>query len=420
MKSMPIGRGLGEGICFLHLADLRFARPLPLESDMPPRLRDILLNAKRLALAGALDIARKRGAQFVLLVGDILGAKRYPPGLLWTLLQDLESAASDEMPVLWCFEEGQWPTWADLPAGVKLLTRPVKLVPNRSAPPVVLVPLRSWAKERESSEQDGTSKEEARPTGPVRIVVGCSRDVDKIQALLEQRPAAYWALGGRERHTIAHGRQIAHFPGPIQGDRLAHVGPHYATLVHLAPGGPPRLEAVATDRVRFARVHLDLREMSDDSLGEELVAAQIRRLRKAWPEPPLLLTWVVHVTPNSRLGPGWAQFDWAERWRRKLNSLWSTHDPPIWSLEFIVCPHGFTGHDRGKSFNELVLNELTSPGVWQQATEELDRRAHRFPSGSRALRVLQALSGKEASRKLLVDHAVWHAWQLLSAGGEEA
>ncbi|MCS7238755.1 MAG: hypothetical protein NZ899_10870 [Thermoguttaceae bacterium] len=411
--------GPTDRLSFLHLADLRFARALPLQPDMPPQLRELLLTAKRISLQNALCRARDRGAQFVILTGKILGAKRFPPGVLWTLLEDLGQAAKQGLPVFWAFEEGRFPAWATPPGDVQLLRQPIALKTTGAIEKVRLVPLKVWASRMDSSPCPAAGKLR-NPPGVLTIVAGHFPGGEALRQLMEKHPATYWALGGLARHTIKHGGQVAHLPGPLQAERPWQFGPQAGTLVSLSPSRPPQLEPLSTDQVRFVQLHLDLRQSCGGQEFLEQAAAKVARLRKAWPTPVILARWVIHVRPQSNLGCPEAGIHLEENWRRELNRVFAQEHPAFWSLEVKICGHGLKQQAEAHPFAGLVLQELKSPAHWQQAALQLSGQAQRILGQGQLLARVSSHLGRKGVQKLLARTAAWQAWQLLQPGGEGA
>jgi len=84
----------------------------------------------------------------------------------------------------------------------------------------------------------------------------------------------YWALGHvHERAVLAQDPWII-FPGNLQGRHANETGPKGATLVSVEEGRIAKVEALALDQVRWARLAVDAGDCADEAaLGNRLVTA---------------------------------------------------------------------------------------------------------------------------------------------------
>jgi DNA repair protein SbcD/Mre11 len=87
----------------------------------------------------------------------------------------------------------------------------------------------------------------------------------------------YWALGHIHQYQrLAEGRPWIVYPGCLQAGKSNEVGPRGAVVVEAADDAVKSVEFVALDRVRFARLELDIAGETDlRSLQKAILAAAI-------------------------------------------------------------------------------------------------------------------------------------------------
>jgi DNA repair protein SbcD/Mre11 len=74
----------------------------------------------------------------------------------------------------------------------------------------------------------------------------------------------YWALGHIHQHMrLAEGRPWIVYPGSLQAGKSSEIGPRGAVVVEVSGNTVERVEFVALDCVRFARVDVDISSEPD-------------------------------------------------------------------------------------------------------------------------------------------------------------
>lgn len=399
---------------FLHVADLGWDRALPVDPHMPPDLQEELLAAKRTALRKALEQAAEHAADFVLLVGRVIAPRAKCPGLLAAFVDELRGGIARGLPIYWHTAAASWPEFVPLPPEVIFVRKPTAVCNPQGGVLATLLPLERQAPRGESRHSVRPQPNSAAPRGWI-IRVGTLPQPEKIHQHMEANPAAYWALAGHPRHVVAHGRQVAHWPGALQADCPSDYGPHGATLVVLRPQKPPELVPIECDTVRFARVHLLVAGPSDRPELLRQAEQKVARLRSAWPDHHILLQWVVHLKPDALVHRPWRWLS-AEDFRRSLLDRYGNHRPTVWTLSVRLRPKYPAPDEDATNFASLVHRFLAQDNLWTTALEELRVALSQVAEPKLCAHILHRLRPAALGGRLLPE-AFWEVSQLLDPGG---
>src|SRR5262245_4489473 len=91
----------GAFIRFLHAADLRLELPVVGLDEVPPHLRELLVDAPYDAARRVFDTALKERVDFVVLSGNIIDPQRAGPRGIAFLLEQFHRLAEQEIVVYW-------------------------------------------------------------------------------------------------------------------------------------------------------------------------------------------------------------------------------------------------------------------------------------------------------------------------------
>ncbi len=413
---MASDAGCAKELRFLHIADLRWERVLPLDPDMPTDLQTAIVDAKPKALAKALQQAQEHLAQFVLVVGRTFTSHRTTPGLLATLIEGVLRGQSPAVPIFWYWPGPPLSRFVSLPPQVTIFRKATVVRTSQGEELAELLPLTAEATSQENPKHFQRGHRGKSVPGRWQLRVGVVSDPATLPPLMEALPGAYWALGGSRPHLISHGRQLAHWPGAIQADRLTDYGPHGATLVILRPHKPPKLIRLWCDQVRVARVHLHVEGPFSPSDLLKLVEEKIRRICAAWPDHPALLHWVVHVGAEALSTRPWRWLS-ADHFRYQLLERYGSLQPARWTVTVTISPHGPPRDVDGPThFLALLEKELTRSQSWAKAVKHLEDRLRLWLGVRPTQRILTQLFHPRFER-LNAAKALWEAYRLLDAGG---
>jgi DNA repair exonuclease SbcCD nuclease subunit len=249
---------------FLHAADLHLGSTVAVPEKAPPETAALFGGAIPAALDALVETAIARRAAFVIVSGDMLDRDadgRAETSALAAAAGRLSTAGIGLFAVAGNHDAAHpraAPREAHLfpvgpPSSVLLEDPPVAIhghsvgqpqgQPTRMPPFPAPIPGRlNVALAHSSLDRPG----DGAPCAPAAL--------DDLLA----QGHDYWALGHVHARTVRHREPPVVWPGNLQGRGMHETGAKGATLVHVADGRIAGLEALALDRVRFARVPVDL------------------------------------------------------------------------------------------------------------------------------------------------------------------
>lgn len=279
---------------FIHASDFQLHRPLEGLADVPDEVRAVLLAAPQAAARGVFDAAIANAVDFVLLCGNIIDVQQASPGAARFLVDQLKRLAERKIRVYWAAAgddaPDKWPAGLPLPEGVHVFAADqvqTKLC-QRDGRTVAAIVGTSNGGERIRPGQFSPSREGAFTIAAVAGQVSSDE--------LLKRDIHYWALGGSEQsQTPANQPHVVHYPGTPQGRSPAATGKHGATLVSVDDAGTIRLQALATDAVRWHHERLSATNATSDDELFRLLAERTGQLIGAAADRHLLIRWSLLV-----------------------------------------------------------------------------------------------------------------------------
>ena len=412
----------GPGVRFLHVSDLRFEEPLPLDEEMPASLRSELLQAKRTVLKKIVSLAVERGVDFVLFTGRMLAITKACPGLLRAFCEELAGLGDQGIPLYWytAGREKAWPRWWNLPPGCHFVKGPTVVRRGQGSPVLAFVPFRYWMPGRLGRKEKTPRSEQARPRELPVVVLSGRVGKAKLQQAMEVRPASYWALCEGNRRQLIHAGQIAHCPGPIQPDNENQCGNHGCTEVHISARQPAKILWHPADVVRFVKIHLHYEEFPSLERLQEDAEKQRDRIRKAWPDRIVLARWLIHLLiDSSRSDDSWKKLEYrlTEDFRRLCNHRLGTERPPLWSLSVRICPHIRFDRVFPRSFLGTFLEEAKNRDLLTRAISQTEKQLDdEWTKDHIEGRILADLL-KAMNKRKLTRLAAWEGLRQLASKG---
>jgi DNA repair exonuclease SbcCD nuclease subunit len=314
----------------LHASDFHLEMPLYGLAEIPPHLRDRVIEAPFQAAEQVFETALAEDVDAVLLAGDLLNVDRAGPPAIMLLLEQFARLGDRGIPIYWAGGAvdvpDSWPRSVPLPENVHVF-------------PIGRVESLDLVKAGETlARVQGTS---CREGGEVEAS-GFHRDAHGLFTIgvaygTDDSPGHegdrvhYMALGGRHRHeTVDHAPGLAHYCGTPQGRGPSETGPHGCTLVSVDETGRTTTRFIATDSVRWCRESM---EVTATTRSEQLYDRLVERMEKLQAKEPgvdHLVSWEIRGTGPlvNRLRPGGLADEMLTDLRRKFGE----RHPSAWSV----------------------------------------------------------------------------------------
>lgn len=258
---------MGEPFRFLHTADFHLQQPPHGLAEVPPHLREALVDAPYRAARRVFEAALSEEVDFVVLAGGIGDLRSAGPQAIEFLLQHFQMLADRGIAVYWAGGHvdppEQWPEAAPLPNNVHVF--------SRSRVDTVI----HTRGDRRLAMIIGQSSNEVQPIRAAEFhgdagglfAIAVTHGEANAESLAAQ-DINYWALGGQHhRKTLFNLPHQAHYSGSPQGRCLTETGAHGCTLVHVDHSGKIRTQLIATDVIRW---HNERIELNDNTTREDL------------------------------------------------------------------------------------------------------------------------------------------------------
>jgi DNA repair exonuclease SbcCD nuclease subunit len=345
---------------FLHASDFHLEEAPHGLVELPPPLRDALLEAPYQAAQRVFDAAIAEHVDFVILAGDLLDVHLAGPGGIAFLVEQFERLDAQGIAVYWATgqvdEAHQWPTAVKLPHNVQVFPtfKTDEVSHFRGDRALANLAGRSFAGALPIQASDFSGDVSGLAT--IGITYGRA-DVEKLAA----RPVDYWALGSRhDRQSLSvrrlggedsaewHAAGLIHYPGSPQGRGLDESGPHGCTLVHISDEQTVRTQFIATDMVRWHDEQLSVEAGQSRGDVKRRMAERMKLLVSEAGQRPLIVQWTLHDCQH--LGTPYHKRQWCGELLDWLRSEFGREEPPAWSLgvsldDASMMPRGWEDED---------------------------------------------------------------------------
>lgn len=400
---------------FVHAADFHLELPLSGMAEIPPHLRDAIIDAPYTAAQRVFDCALHEEAEFVVLSGDLVHPHRAGPRGIAFLLEQFQRLAARKIAVYWAGgavdSPDTWPAWATLPENVQVFPRARvgEFVHERDGAPLVRLVGQAGDGKRTVTGEGFTRD----PMGLFTIGVAHGpADAAALAAL----GLNYWALGGRRvRSTLFAAPHTAHWPGSPQGRTPQETGPHGCTVVQVDADQHVKLTPASADAIRW---HSERVAVDDNTAVDDLRALLHERLQSLMdmaPGAPQLVCWSVRCG-----GLLWRQLrrgNLAEQLLHELRGEDGPCPPAAWSAALAAESSGELPAELYEQ-ESLLGDYLRSVRRLQiNAALPIDLSGYcerRLPAGLEGIAAVSA----EAARERALREASWLGMDLLS--GEES
>ncbi len=327
-----------NALSFIHTGDLHLESPAGGIPEVPPRLRELFIEAPYLAAERVIETALEHRVDFVALAGDIVDPRIAGPRA-WIFLQEqFERLADRDIDVYWAGGRvdppESWPKRLSLPANVTVfpLDAPSHISRKRGDEAVAEIIGQS---RRGSKALDVTAFQRRQTELPTIVIAHMKADSET----LEHAPVDFWALGGKHRRaTLFASQKIGHYSGSPQGRSPREHGAHGCTLVSTNDEGRLHTSFVTTDVLRWQNERLVVDEATSVADLEQMIGERMRSLVAAAGDLDTIVSWTISGTGSiiSHLRRPGANADLLSTLRRQYGE----GTPVIWTATLDVDSTG--------------------------------------------------------------------------------
>ncbi|MBX3418086.1 MAG: metallophosphoesterase [Pirellulaceae bacterium] len=286
---------MNEELKFIHASDFHLDQPMSGLAQIPPHLKESLVNAPYLAATRVFDLAIAERVDFVLLSGDLFDLETAGCRPASFLLSQFERLAEKKIAVYWCGgavdHPDRWPSVVELPKNVRTFSANIveEVYHHRSGHPVATILGSGHDPQRQTGSDFSVDSVEIFPIG---LAYG-EFDTNAITA----RNIRYWALGGRHQHQVQErGNSLVAFSGSPQSRHPTEVGTHGCCLVRVDKTGQIRTQFVETDAFRWLPQEIEIAENATSEEIENVFSDRALRLINEHPDRQLLVSWRISTT----------------------------------------------------------------------------------------------------------------------------
>lgn len=275
---------------FVHAADLHLDTPFAMIGRVAPEIAQRLRDASLLAFDALVRMAIAREAAFVIFAGDIYDSADRGVRAQLRFLRGVEKLGERDIPVFVAHGNHDpldgWPVAPRLPRNLVVFgseaveTHTIRIAGEARAQVYGI----SYGR-RDITENLALRFRRRDQPGLHIGVLHCNVGSQPEYAAYSPCTVAdlagagmdYWALGHVHQHLrLAEGRPWIVYPGSLQAGKSSEIGPRGAVIVEVAGSTVERVEFVALDCVRFARVDMDISGEPDlHSLRKSILASAV-------------------------------------------------------------------------------------------------------------------------------------------------
>jgi DNA repair exonuclease SbcCD nuclease subunit len=285
---------MGESFRFLHAGQLHLEQPVSGLAEIPPHLRDALIEAPLTSAAKVFDAAVGEEVDFVLLTGDVVHPQLAGPRVLSFLLDQFDKMQQHDIAVYWVGGEvdtpDRWPESVGLPLGVHYFSanQVEEISHMRGDAPIATILGKSYNGRRQ------IVCSEFRADTAQQFIIAAAYGTAPADAI-DASSVGYWALGGaQERATVVSTQHMtAHYCGTPQSRSVEQTGAQGCTVVTVDGEGRTRTKMIACDAIRWEKERISL---DSDATKETLIRRlqeRVQSLSSDCGDRPVLVEWIV-------------------------------------------------------------------------------------------------------------------------------
>jgi exonuclease SbcD len=257
---------------FVHAADLHLDTPFAMIGRVAPGIAQRLRDAALGAFDALVQMAIEREAAFVIFAGDVYDSADRGVRAQLRFLRGVEKLGEREIPVFVAHGNHDpldgWPVAPRLPHNLVVFgaeaveTHTIRIGGEARAQVYGI----SYGRRDVTENLALRFRRRDQPglhIGVLHCNVGSQPEYAAYSpctvADLTAAGMDYWALGHIHQHLkLAEGRPWIVYPGSLQAGKSSEIGPRGAVVVEVSGNTVERVEFVALDCVRFARVDVDI------------------------------------------------------------------------------------------------------------------------------------------------------------------
>lgn len=312
----------------IHAADLHLDQPLGGLAEIPAHLRDLCVEAPRMAAARMFESARQQRAEVIVLAGDVIDPSVCGLAALRWLNDEFERAAAASIRVLWAGGKvdsaARWPRGWKLPANVhRFEGGPPQIVTHESRSGHRLEFIGSGTPLDRGA---ALSRWAAKTHGEPRVLIAHG---NVARGKMADTGRDYWALGGRHQPLRKQiGSTLWRYAGTTQARATCEASPHGATLVELNRAGHFSMQAITCDAVRYRVEQVSVPIDSDAAHLESILHGRLEPIAKEATGLSVLVWWRLSGECRAMLRDDKK----ARQLLASLRQASGSREPPVWSV----------------------------------------------------------------------------------------
>jgi exonuclease SbcD len=257
---------------FVHAADLHLDTPFAMIGRVAPEIAQRLRDASLVAFDALVRMAIEREAAFVIFAGDVYDSADRSVRAQLRFVRGVEKLGERNIAVFMAHGNHDaldgWPAAPRLPRnlvvfGAEAVESHTIRIAGEARAQVYGI---SYSRRDVTENLALRFRRRDQPglhIGVLHCNVGSQPEYAAYSPCTVGDLAAagmdYWALGHIHQHQrLAEGRPWIVYPGSLQAGKSSEIGPRGAVVVEVAGNTVERVEFVALDCVRFARVDVDI------------------------------------------------------------------------------------------------------------------------------------------------------------------
>ena len=324
---------MSDSFKFIHAADFHLDQPISGLPEIPNHLTHSLANAPYLAAQKVFDFAISERVDFVLLAGDLYESEAGNARAAAFLLNQFQRLNEKGITIYWCGGQAdhpeRWPGAIELPENVVTFASGlVEVIPHRRDGTVIARIIGSGYNSKLRNAENF-----AAPDLEQFNIALAHGEFDP--STITGTSIRYWALGGKHKQVkIEQTETVIAYPGTPQSRHPKELGVHGFNLCRVDTSGKLRVQAIESDRVRWVRQKLLIREDVALPILKNELADRATKLIADTTEQVVLCNW--YFSTEGGFNPKIRTPEWKSEILGWLREEFGRTDRGLWSVAIKV------------------------------------------------------------------------------------